>query len=200
MPTNESMGSKFAGCLFQLIGLGLALTLVYFAPIWFSQTTRIGTEGTPEESIRLDKVFDQLTKQLEENGNIKRGGWLTFTESEINAYFQHKLNKSLNLKSFSVDIMKDRFKIRLVRSLLKLDLRFTVWEPMLSYDLVCMPKGKQLEVSKVSIGRIPVRGTFAEGLSQKIHAMLATQQEWVFIEKLTEMRIKDDSIAILITE
>ena len=181
-----------------MLGLGLALTLVYFAPIWFSQTTRIGTTGTPEESIRLEKVFDQLTKQLEENGNIKRGGWLTFTESEINAYFQHKLNKSLNLKSFSVDIMKDSFKVRLVRSLLKLNLRFTVWEPTISYDLICIPEGKQLEVSKGTMGRIPVRGSFAKGLSQKIHAMLATQQEWVFIERLTQIKIKDDAIAILI--
>jgi len=186
------------GRLFNLCGLALALGVIYYCPRFLSKTGKIGKEGTPAQAEHLETMFDGLTKQVALTGNISRGGWLTFSEEQINSYFENKLNKSLNLESFSVDIDEDHFKVRMVRQLLELDLRFTLWEANLSYDLVCVPKGKRVEVRNGAIGRIPVKGKLATSVAQKIHAMLATQQEWIFVEKMKEIKIKGDAIAILV--
>jgi len=168
--------------LFLLLLVGM----VVLAAIPMSKP--IGQAGKPVPGRNLQRDIGYL----ERSANKKR----TWTEEAVNGYLDHVAKHTIKA-GVSVDIEKGWCRVRMVRKLGKLDLKFYEVDVSISYDLKCVPRGGRLFVRGAKIGMMPLFPPFKTMVVKDVHKRLSSLKEWKTVSSLSQITMADDKVTVV---
>ncbi len=132
--------------------------------------------------------------------NVAEGRSLgaNFAEADINAYLAHYKAKRLKLASFSVEVLEEHCKVRIVRSLGTVDFGIFEVDPTFSYDLTCVAYEGRLYVRKASIGHLPLRGFLKKPAVSAVRRHLAGESEARLLAEVDEIEMSKGQVSLVI--
>ena len=160
-----------------------AMTALAFWP----KAKPLAEAGSRVEGRGVDRTLSSMER-------IRKGpkGSKYMTAKEINAYF--KFFTPLKTKA-SVAVMPGRFKVRLVRRG-KVNLKFTQWNPTVSYDITCVPVGNTVNIKSATMGHLPMFGPLKKMVIKNIHGELSKNRKWKGLSNISEIKVEKDKIFV----
>ncbi len=174
-------------------GVGVIVALILFCVflgLW-PRSGVIGQPGTILGASRIEQSIDSI-KQLED-GKL-RSVEVSFSEKDINGYFRYRMSKPLGLLAVMTEVHDGYLRVRVIRRLWEWKLFGTVWQPFRSYDLLCVPYGGSLVVSKVSVGHLRVRGLIRNRVIRGFYRRLAARNEIKAFSRISSMKAESGRI------
>lgn len=141
----------------------------------------IGKKGT-RPGVR------RVKRSLKLMGRKSRLPVQVFLEKDINGYFHYEKTEGMKLESFTVLVMDKYFNVRVVRAFPSIGVSKFEVTPKISYDFTCVPRGGGIEITKVSVGHLPMYGPARSAAINSVYKMLAAQKEWERLTNLKEIK------------
>ena len=173
-----------------LWAVGIVIGLMVVMAFW-PKTQLIGEKGTRVGGQRVSSSLRTLTR-LPEGRSLKR----TFSEKDINGYFQYFKPDDLAYESVSVDVREGTIGVRIISGLGPYSIGPFELAPKISYDLVCVPRGVALRVEKARMGRMNMIGPFKIGIVRKVYKALSRQDGWRAFSDMTEIEAGDNRVSV----
>jgi len=179
----------------KLAGALVLLLVLYAGTFIWPRVDVIGEEGRPAGRARVATSVGLLGQA---KGGAVRSLEVEFNESDINGYFAYGKSRQMGLHSCSIDIAEGYFRIRLVRQLGNVNLKFIKWVPQISYELLCVPVAGIVRPVKVRMGHAAAVGPLKSALIRKIWALMRAQREWEALTGASEVRAEKDKLVVVL--
>jgi hypothetical protein len=171
----------------------VAIILLNVFLLYWPRAEVIGQAGTLVGAARVEAAFGEL--QQVTSGD-KRSAEIEFTEKDINGFFRYGMAEELGMLAVTVEVYDGYLKVRAIRRMWEWKLIGFVWQPMMTYDLICVPYGGQIVVKKVSVGHLRVRGPFRTRVIRKFYSGLAAQDDWKAFGALSSITAASGKVTV----
>jgi len=181
---------KWGRRLLNLCAIGFVICVAL--ALW-PRARLLGQQG---KTVGARRAFTQM-KTL---ANVKEGRRLgaNLAEADINAYLVQYKVKRLKLASFSVEVLDEHCRVRIVRALGTVDFGIFEVDPTFSYDLTCVAYEGRLYVRKASIGHLPLRGFLKKPAVSAIRRHLAGEPEARLLAAADEITMSEGRVSLVI--
>jgi hypothetical protein len=122
---------------------------------------------------------------------------MPFTERDLNGYFEFIKKDKLPVKSVSVRMEQGYLMLRVSREWNWVSAGSFQLGPRITYDMVCVPQGGVMGVSKVWMGHLALRGGAKASAIRKVHSILSKEKEWAVVEYVTDITIDPGSMQVV---
>lgn len=175
---------KFIAVLAVLVLLPVALAL-------WPQPQPIGKKGSKIGGQRVIGALQAMTY-------LGRGATLgrSFSEEDLNGYFEYFKAQKLNAESISVRVAQGYFVVRVVRAIGPWNVGPYKLNPRVSQELICVPAGSRLSIDGAAIGHLTWLGPFQTSVASRLYRLVAAEPEWAIFQNLAEMRAEPGRISV----
>lgn len=167
-----------------ILVIAAGLTALAFWP----KSASLGEAGSRVDGRNVDRVLVSMSRLRKGTGGGK-----DLSAKEINAYFKYFTPMK---ETASIAVTPGAFKVRLVKRLAKVDLKFIQWTPKVSYDITCVPVGASIAVKGASMGHLPASGPLKKAAINGIKKEMARTKYWKSLSNITEIKIENDKIFV----
>ena len=179
----------------ELIGLPVVLVaLAIILAIW-PRTDLVGEKGTLIGAKRVENALLAF-------GSVKPGQTMgalqSFSEKDINGYFEYVQAPKLHATSVSVVIGDGYVRARVIRTLFSMVIWKIRFSPKSSVEWVCVPVEGRLAVVKGSIGHLPMAGPGKGIMAGKLAALFASQREWAGLSYVKDVKLQTGTAGLVV--
>ena len=167
----------------------VALTLAVLALI--PQTRPIGVEGSRAGASNVAALVRTGT-HLGRGQTVGRH----ITEADINGYFYGETLKRMNVDSFSTDIVDGAVKVRMVRTLTRLDVGSYRLQPKVSCEVTFIPAGNRMRFAGARQGLLPLTGPLKVAVIRQMYTRLSALPEWSVSKNIGDIEAQDNSLDV----
>lgn len=172
-----------------------SLLLIPLAMVAAAFWPRLDPVGQPGTASGTSGVTRQLGVLASMTGG--RSLELEIGEKDVNGYMQYSRIKKTPVSSLSVRCMEGAMAVRMVKALSP---PITVGpvriEPKISYDLLCVPMGKQVAIARASIGHLRALGPLRPIAVRPFIQFLRGGREEKILEQASEIRVEEGKLIL----
>ena len=190
----ESWLRRFRGWI--ALGVLVLLAIPVVLAMW-PQTELLGEAGRPVGRMRVRDGLNTVQRHAA-NPQV-RGFEVSFAERDINGYFAYSKTGEMGLESVSVRVGDGAFRIRVVRKLAEVNLRFVKWVPQISTDMLLVPIGPALRPRQVTVGRLRLIGPLRRPAIRGMWKRFSAQREWQALSSAaSEIRAESGQLIVVV--
>jgi hypothetical protein len=161
----------------------VVLCLVLVGLAFWPDSELIGKKGTRLDGHKVESAMASVK-------TMRTGATATmsFSEEEINGYFDFFKTKGMALQSVSVSVMDGYVFVRIVRPLQSIPIPKFHVSPIISYELQCQPYGGQLVVASIKVGHLSMFGPLKTSAKRTVYTMLSREPEWANMKFISDIK------------
>lgn len=182
-------GARLPALLPQLIRFLMLLLLVLIGLAFWPQSGPIGGRGSEAGAQNVSRTLRNLQA-------LGRGRTMsaTFTEQDVNGYFEHVRAPKMKLDSVSLRMQGGYFTVRVMEKLGPSV--FESLHPRMSSELICVPLGRNVRVVRASVGHLTWLGPLKGLVAHRLVRRFASEPEWAVFRDIDELRAEEGRIWI----
>lgn len=190
--TEQQQVNFFVAHARDFASLLLLIPVLLIASAFWPSLSPIGQPGVASGTSGVTRQLGVLT-------TIARGRAvsLEISEKDINGYLQYSRIKKTPVSSLSVRCMPGAMVARMVKPLMPpITLGSIRLEPKISYEVVCVPIGRQVGIARASIGHLRAVGPLRSIAVAPFLGLLKGGREERILGQVSEMRVEEGKLIL----
>jgi hypothetical protein len=172
----------------------LLILIILIALILWPNTEVVGEKGVPLGRQRVEEVLKALAQTPP-----GQSGMATFSEKDLNTYFELALVPKAKLESFSIFIKEGFFFVRMVKPIFSISFLKIKIAPLLSFEMYCVPiKDNQVLIRQAKVGHFPLKGATQKIAARAIEKQLAEDSAWALHRYIAQIKAEPGQLTIVV--